>query len=334
MNILDLITASAKNKEITAYQVIEAFNKGSGGKYRVDNGEKGLNLTNIIGTIGGLFIFLGSGFYLSFFWDNFNNFTKLIVSLGIGLVLFYFTLFLNTIKANSFISNLMIPISFIWLNWGTYHTLMQSNYSTDIKEWLYVLTLGITAIVYLLSYIYYKKSLFFTGFNILYVATLFGFLDKILKLLKLDTNSNQFYISAIVIGISGLLIHYNYYKLLNPFVRGLNLSGFYGITMSAIVAILGFWNSNNEKLPSPIAILELITSFLFIGWYLIAIKAQSKLLIVINSIGLYFWLTYIYSKFFNSYDFGITLIVAGLLLMFISYFTWQLNSKIKNTDLN
>jgi hypothetical protein len=336
MNILDTIAEAAKNKEVTVYQVVEAFNKGVGTRYHVEEKTAGFNLVNIIGSIGGLFLFLGLGFYMSFYWENFNSLTRLILSLGIGLVLFYIMVYINKQKPNALVSSVLIPVSFMWLNWGTYYNLMQSSYTNSVKEWLYIITIGVLAIVYYLLFNYFKKSMFFTAFNIMYVGTWIGLIDKAFRELKIEFNSYQMYISLMAIAVSGLLIHNYYYKSLNSIVRGLNLTAYYGLLLIPIVGLFAKANANFDKLPKPAAFLELVTVLVFIGWYYIAIKSQSRLLVIINSIGLYFWLTYIYSRFFSSLDFGLTLIISGLMLIGVSYFTWRLNSNINtiNEQLN
>jgi hypothetical protein len=329
MNILDTIAQAATNKEVTVHEVVEAYNKGSGSHYKVEDKSVAINMTNVIGSIGGLFLFLGLGFYMSFYWDSFNSIVKLLLSLGIGLLLFYITVYLNNKEPKSLVSNLMIPVSFMWLNWGTYYNLMQSNYPVNTKEWLYILTIAVMAFAYFLLYQNYKKSLFFTAFNLLYVGTWVGLLDKTFRVFRIDFNSYQFYFSLIAIAISGLVIHNFYFKSLNSIVRGSNLSAYYGILMASIIALFARVNINYDKIPKPLALFELLTIIGFIVWYYIAIKTQSRLLIIINSIGLYLWLTYIYTRFFSNFDFGITLIISGLMLIGVSYFTWKLTNNIE-----
>ena len=132
-NILKQITDAAARKEVSFDQVVQAYNAGFKVP-EVNREPKSLKLNTIFGFVGILLCLIGAAFYINSFWSDLNSIVQLTLSLGIGLVLFYVTVFFSYKMPKALFVPLMAIVSAIWLLWGIVFAVdkFQSNGNTKL----------------------------------------------------------------------------------------------------------------------------------------------------------------------------------------------------------
>jgi hypothetical protein len=324
-NLLDQIALSARNKEITIEQIVTSYNTGAGTAYEIKkNKQNNLNFVNTLGGVGFFLLFIGFGFWISNYWSTFNINQKLFISLGIGLLLFYLSYAVSFKFRNSIYSNILIIISFIWLLWGIVFGIDKFVLEYDNKNFVLSVVIFVLGIIYLFIYHNLYKSLYnYISNALLSIGTLiYGFYS--LRGGSPDTSVELFNLLAIVVGISSGLFLINYWGHLVEWVRELNLF----TTFSFLTGVSYSYISYNAKWISDKKIAELLFSIYFALFYFISIKAQSKVLIILNSIFLYFYLLNLSFRYISQDNFALSLIIGGFLLLLISLSTYFVSKKI------
>jgi hypothetical protein len=362
MNILlNAITLAAKNKEVTIDDVVSSYNEGSETKYDVvkigekqivastqvqpktyvntitDNVTKAVpvetpkpqsqfNTIAILGSIGSFILALGTIVLIGNNWQTMSINQQLFASLGIGLALFYLSYFLSYRFKNNVISNIMIVISGLWLSWGLLFTVDKTVGDKSGKILVFGIILSVLAIIYGTLYRYFGKSLYFFAMS----TVGFGSFMLIANYFLLNADSDQFpkiiALGVITAATSGLLVLAYHYRYLEHWVRTLLLLCEYSVfTISTYIFLVYLdrsWVRGSEQMA------ELAYSIFFGIWYWIAIKNQNKALLIINSLGFYYYILNI-SRRYND-NVAYTLILGGLGLIIISLVTYLVSKNMNN----
>jgi hypothetical protein len=336
MNILlDAITKAAKNKEVTFNEVVDAYNLGSTEQYPINPSTQptstpGKNTTtSIIASIGTFLIFIGLGIFMSNYWGVFSSNQRLFASLGIGLILFYLSYFVSYRFRETIVSNILILISFFWLNWGIIYSVDKIVSDVNDKTLTYGLILLSLAILYFTIFKYLKKSLYFIILNICGTASFVLILSYLLRGVDYSKSSEILTLGVSTASITGLAGVAYYWKNLTNWVRNLSLFGFFSSLIGSSYAYfiyLAQWITNKD-------LAQLLYSIVFIITYIIAIKWQSKTLLILNSIFLYFYILTLTTRYFNNDNIPLVLIFAGSLLLGISYITYYLSKRINRIKI-
>jgi hypothetical protein len=336
-NILKEITKASTNKEVTFDQVVQAFNAGINTSI-VKPSNNSFKANSIFGFVGVLLLFIGLGIYVSSFWGDLNTSVQLLLSLGLGLAWFYLSIAVSYKYPHTFYSTLLIIASELWLVWGLVFAVDKLNLATEVKVFNFATLLLILAWVNKYLFGTTSKSMYYLGFS---ASSMLAFLFYISYYIR---NSSDYLISikAYTLGltlasISGLIYLYHNRYAINEWYRGLSLFGLFTLfTSNAFGFLVAIGNDSNRyyKFPEGNSIPEILFGLVFMMWYWVAIIIQSRILIIFNSLYLYFWIMYIYFRYFNGYSFGLTVALSGLFFIAVSGLTYVLTNRLGKNKQN
>jgi hypothetical protein len=359
--LLDAITLAAKNKEVTIDEVVSSYNEGSEIKYEtIKIGEKQIiqtppiiqqqtyidtrngKVTNkieenvshsnfnplaVIGGIGAFILAIGSGILIGNNWETMSINQQLFSSLGIGLILFYISYFLSFKFKESVISNIMIIISGLWLTWGLQFTVDKTVSDQGAKIITFAIITTILAIIYAVLFKYINKSLYYIAMSAAGLLSFVMYISYSIINSDPELNSKTIALGLITASASGLcLLSYNF-RQLTSWVRDFTLMGEYVVftasTFGYLVYLNRWWVNGSETLA------EFAYSIFFAVWYWIAIKTQSRALLIINSIAVYIYLfNFLASKYFGNANFAYSLILGGIGLIMMSLGTYYVSQNL------
>jgi hypothetical protein len=365
--LLDAITEAAKNKEVTIDEVVGSFNEGSETKYEpIKIGEKQIVKTQttqpiiqqtyvdtrngkvssnqelnhdhnantfnplaVIGGIGAFILAIGTGILIGNNWQTMSTNQQLFSSLGIGLILFYLSYFLSYRYKDNVISNIMIVISGFWLTWGLQFTVDKTVTDQGSKIITFAVITTFLAIIYGIMYKYFGKSLYFMALSAIGLLSFLMYINYSIINSDPESYSKTFALGLIVASTSGLCLLAYSFRQLTSWVRDLVLMGEYAVftvsTFSYFVYLNRWWVNGSET------VAEFAYSIFFGVWYWIAIKTQSRVLLIVNSIAVYIYLfSFLASKYFGNSNFAYSLILGGLGLILMALGTYYISTNMKS----
>jgi hypothetical protein len=359
--LLDAITLAAKNKEVTIDEVVNSYNEGSETKYEpVKIGEKQIiqtppiiqqqtyvdtrngkvtdkidesishnnfNPLAVIGGIGAFILAIGSGILIGNNWETMSINQQLFSSLGIGLILFYISYFLSFKYKDNVISNIMIVISGLWITWGLQFTVDKTVTDQSGKIITFAILTSILAIIYAVLFKYFGKSLYYLAMSAVGLLSFIMYVSYYIINSDPELNSKTIALGLIAASTSGLcLLSYNFSEL-TSWVRDFTMLGEYVVftasTFSYFVYLNRWWVNGSET------VAEFAYLIFFVIWYWIAIKTQSRALLIINSIAVYIYLfNFLASKYFGNANFAYSLILGGIGLIIMSLGTYYVSKNL------
>ena len=333
MNLLQQITVAAKNKTFTLGQLTEAYNNGLP---QLVQPKKNLTASSLMSSIGIAFLFAGIGYIFSGNWNNYSSSIKIMLTLGLGILFTILSTLLNYIYKTKIVTKVLIPISFSWLCFGVLYTIYDYNTDIDSKKLMMIGSLFILSTYYFLLFIKQKIGLYFSIFNISFLGFWIATIDFIASKTGNVGENKYVWLSLAIVSVLDLVIHTYYRSELKKIIKGINLIGFYGSLTFSLGYFLNLCRYNimvdnfeniKTAFDSRNFIIESSLSLFFTAMYYLSVKFQSTILLIINSIAIYIWLSYMYSQYFTNTNFGVSLIVFGTLLIMISYLTMRFGKK-------
>ncbi|MGL4758958.1 MAG: hypothetical protein ACRCXZ_06475 [Patescibacteria group bacterium] len=322
--LLEQITNAAKNNELSLNEIIQAYNEGVPksslkNETSINKPERSFGGYNFLIALS--MVLLSGGFFSLVLssWSDFSSMSKLFLSLGTGLILFYISTVANYKYPKSIIANTMIPISFVWLCWGVNHVLNSSSYKIDTKWVLSIVISFVLATIFFLLYDKDKISIYFNAFNLCFASLWSSVVFWYLNGFQGSFEPKYVAIAFGFLGASGLIIQYLYQEKLNIISRILNLVFYYGTLVVSSIATISLFVDNGYKgvLGSPQFFIELLIVGLFGLFFYFAVKSKSILLTLVNIIGVFGWLQYFSMKYFEQRNFSFFLILSGLLILLL-----------------
>lgn len=317
--LIQEIKNSAAQKLIKKDEIIAAYNEGAGVKK--DRAlTRHIGISEILYYIGGAIVFIGIAVLIGQNFDTLNNTVKILVTLGSGLLAYIIGIIfcrkekLNTIgQAFYFISALVLPI-------GLYVIFDMAGLYIEALVTQSLIS-GIILIFYLLSYLIFKKNIFII-FSIIFGTILFVTLTSYF----VDSNPNidlekfsQY--QLLTVGLTFMLLGYLFSRGDKKFLVG-PLYGFGSFFFLGSALILGGWP------PEQNVFWEVAFPFLVFGVIFLSVYLKSKALLTFGSIFLMGYILKITSEYFaEGLGWPISLMIGGLLLIFIGYFTLRLKKK-------
>ena len=260
--------------------------------------DKSQHIGKVFGFIGGIFIFAGLGIFIATLWDDFNSFTRILVTLGAGFGLHVLGM-LGSKNKDYRTSTTALFLIGAYLQTGGMYVFVSEVFSSR-PDWQ-VVTLCITAIMALqqsLSFLIFRRG------ELLFNALLFGtvFVGNGLDLMHFDRE-----LIAAVLGVSLLLIAYGSRHLQYKAVGAITyLSGSWMLLWGTFELV--------EKTPLEIMFLGLCSFLIFIST-----KAQSKTLLFCSTIGMLGYIGYFTGQHFvDSVGWPIALMIFGLIMFGVS----------------
>jgi hypothetical protein len=295
------------------------------------------NAETILSFVGGGILLLGLFVLLSSNWSSFNSTGQVMLTLGTGIFVGLSSLFIQPILKKTYILNITQFIAGILLTTGV--TVLINNTNPNVADEIVASAcFGFLALIYATFDKQYNKGVLtfgWLGFATLSYAFLVGYL-----LNNQWSNLNQFragYIAVVLISLFYMLVAKLIWNTKKYFFKSLILN------MGAVGLMVGLFNSVQKYIKSDFdqynplpdgwqgsVILEHVYGLIFVGFYYLAEKTKSKVLLLSTSIGLFAWLMYMINVRYNlSNNLGISLMISGLVLMAIGYQTYAISKRFQ-----
>ncbi len=320
--LLDQITAFAKDKVLTKQEVLGAYE--SGVATTGDATKHSVSLSEIMYFIGGAIVFFGIAILIQQNWSVFNVFTKVLTTLGSGVAAYVVGLLfmrderlVKVAQAFFFISALVMPL-------GLFVTLHQAGWETSSPGTNVVISLILTG-MFFASYFLFRQNLFLL-FTILFATWLFfAFTSYLLGPNPLFERWRFYCYRIVVTGISYICLGYYFQhsdkEEFTGFLYGLGIFGFLGAALA-----LGGWS------PRQYYFWELIFPGLVFGAMFLSIHFKSKSFLVFGSLYLMLYILKITSEYFKEgLGWPLSLVLAGFALIAVGYLAFYLNKKYIET---
>lgn len=319
--LLDSIRSGAGEKLVTREEVANAFDEGAGMKIgEAGSGfEKRINFSHVLYYIGGFIVFLGIAVLIGENWETLGTFARILSTFGSGIVAYVLGAFLFRDEkfkqlsiAFNFIAALVLPV-------GLFVVFDSAGYDVSTSGVNSVISVILMA-AYLASYFAFKRNLFiifsiFFGTWFFYAITAFIFGETI------DWERKFGYLTLIV-GASYLLLGH-YFSALS---EKKNMSG--TLFNLGSLFILGAAFGLGEMSSGEKSFWEVIYPAVIFGIIYLGIYLKRKSLLFLSSLFLMIYILKLTGEYFaDSLGWPLALVVSGLVLIFVGYYTMYLNKK-------
>ncbi|MFA5714124.1 MAG: DUF2157 domain-containing protein [Candidatus Paceibacterota bacterium] len=317
--VLQYIKTLAEQKIITKEDIDTAYEAGSGVKTNIVLNKK-LSIANILYYIGGGIVFLGISILIYQNWSTFNFVTKVLATLGSGIVAYFIGLLFSRDERTETASPAFYLIFALVAPIGLY--VVFDNAGFDVGSYgLQSLISGIVFSACLLSYIILRKNIF-ALFSIIFGTWLFFSLTSFIVNDSPYLNDSDFYQYRIFLtGLSYILLGYEFSKSerapLSGFLYGFGILGFLGAALS-----LGGWK------PEQNIFWELIFPVLVFGTLFLSVSIKSKAFLTWGTLFLMAYILKITSEYFSSgLGWPLALVIAGLSMIGVGYMSISIKNK-------
>lgn len=312
--VLNFIGGLIKQNNITKDELIETYDS-----VMLSSDRKKNILSGIFYYVGGGIIFFGVVFLISQNWGALNFGIKLFVTLIIGIIFYMLGLLSDKAEKTRAISAPFYFISAMLLPLGLY--VLCDNMGLNMSEYgSQSLIFFILVVIYSLSNFLFKKDLFLF-FTIIF-STIFFFVitNFIAEGSSLIYKFDFYEYRTLFVGFIYILLGYGINKKHNSIAGFLYGFGIFGVLLS-ILLLTGFIGDKNLFLEITYPVVIFIS-------YLLSVYLQRKSFLVWATIFLIFYIFKITGEYFaGSLGWPIALMIAGILIIFTTYFAFNLKNK-------
>jgi hypothetical protein len=265
--------------------------------------------------LGGVIVSLGIVFFVSQIWDYIGSVERITITLGLGLLITGLGSMLLEKYPGQNISTVFYFIGGILIPSGAMVTL--SELSTGfVSLWPVSITFGLISLFYLALNYVHKRSIL-TLFAIANgTAFVYLFVESIIGGSYYRYDDLQSYV-IMIIGASYLLLAYHFrHGWNNTLTRVLY---FFGTTSFLGAAFSRMFDS---------LIWQTIYFIIVVGFLYLAVYMKSRSVLVISTLFLLAYISYITSEYFaESIGWPISLVILGFIFIALGYFSINVNKK-------
>lgn len=317
--LLQQIRNLAAENLITKDDLIKAYDETFKEKTNIAIVKK-LGITEILYYIGGTIVFLGIAVLIWQNWSTLSVATKIIATLGFGIAAYIVGVVFGRYEKLDSVGQAFYLISALVTPMGLY--VVFDNAGFDVRSpGTQSLISGILLGAYLLSFVAFRKNIF-TIFSIIFGTWLFFAFTSFLIGGKPHFDELKFSEYRILLtGLVYILLGYSFSKNeRHPLTGPLYGFGIFGFLSAAFA--LGGWEPNQN------VFWELIYPGLVLGVIFLSVHLKSKAFLTFGSIYLMLYILKITAEYFtDSLGWPLALVLAGLALIAIGYFSFYLNRK-------
>lgn len=274
-------------------------------------------ITRLLFIVGAIFITLGVIYLVSQLWDDLNTFSRISITLGLGIIFAGVGSWFLIEEAEREIGNVFHAIGGFMVPGGALITLDEMGTSFD-SSWPITLTIGMVFLFYLILTALHKRVVlnFFCFANGTALAYLL--LDSLVP-----TASGDLYdYLTMCIGASYLtyahLFREDWNAKLVPLLLFFGAVGFYGAGIAQITDSL---------------LMEMVYPFLAFGGMVLSVSVlHSRIALTISTFAVIAYIIYFTAEYFaDSIGWPVALILLGFTIIGIGYFSIKLNRKYLKT---
>ena len=290
------------------------------------------SLESILSFVGGGVLMLGVLILISSNWNKFDASGQVFVTLGTGVFLALSSFSIQPLLKKTIYLTITQIIASIFLTSGVF--VLIQNYPSNMKPELMIgLCFGFLSSVYFIMDRLYKKGILTfqsLGFGTVSYAAVVSYLLSDVWNFDADYRAPQ--VAVLLSSIVYLVVAKLIWKSKKVFFKSLILNIGAIACMQALFALVmkaEYDNTDTDTINNIRVVLEHKYGLIFVGFYYLAEKTKSKVLLLSTSIGLFSWLMYMINvRYQLSSNLGITFMIGGLVLLCIGYFAFNLNKKI------
>ncbi len=316
--LLNELAAAQQQGIVSREEVLAVFDRQPAAE--TDINLRKLTVSNILYSIGGAIVVLGVSIFVYQNWDLLNSFTRILVTLGTGIAAYIVGVALTRQEKYQEVSLAFFLISAIMMPIGMGVTLYEANFDTS-STGIQSLIAGSMTLVYLASFWAFRSSLF-VFFEIIFGTWFYYvFTSFLVQANPIFVDNKWFEYRTFVAGLSYMLLGYYFtkskYAGLTTWLNTVGVVSFLGAALA-----LGGWS------PGASAFWEIIFPGLVFGVIFLSIHIKSRAYLTFGSIFLMIYILKITGEYFStSFGWPVSLIIAGLALIVVGYFTVVLNKK-------
>ncbi len=319
---LNNIRALVSQNQITKEELLKAYDEGQENKPH-DVLNRKIGVAESLYFIGGLIVFIGISVLIFQNWETLNTFTRILVTLGSGIIAYIVGILLGLNKDTDPVGYAFHLIAALVLPLGMFIAFDAAGIEPNTSGYMSII-FGTLFFLYLASFLLLKK-LIFVIFAIIFGSTLyFTFINFIIGSSPLlnDLSFNEY--RVLILGASYILLGYSF---AGTDKKGLSGS-LYGIGVFGVLAstlALGGWSPTQnvlwELLFPGLALASIFATFYF----------NSRSFMLWGTLFLMIYILKITGEYFtDSLGWPLSLVLVGLALMMIGFFAFSLNKKFKS----
>lgn len=319
--LLQAVTHAAKEKLATRDEVTKAYDAGAENVPVQDEGHR-FGIAEILYYLGGGIVVLGIGIFLSDHWDELSHFTRILSTLGAGLVAYIAGVALSQQGSRSDWGQAFHLIAALVLPIGLFVTL--DEFGTDVSGYgVASLVYAALLALYLFSYRMFQKVLFML-FSIVFGSLLFvNVTDWLADGTALFDSGDFVSYQFLVMGLVYLLLGYNFVgkaeSALTKYLYAFGVLFFLGAALA-----LGGWSPDQNWF------WEIIFPGLALGTIFLSLPLRSRSFLILGSVFLIAYILKITGEYFtDSLGWPFALVLAGFALIGVGALFVRLNNRYK-----
>ena len=287
--------------------------------------ERHFNLSEVMYYIGGGIVFAGIVVLAGQHWDSFNSAVKILLTFGsavvayvVGALLLRYQNLQKVAQAFFLIAGLLSPL-------GMYVLLNKMGIDIGTAHTSVAIFAVLTAVYYSSFYIFRKGI--FTLFSIVFASALFIFLTTWIGGNNLTSNGQIKLIEYVFLGLGSS------YILLGKYFTETSQRGYSGVLYAfGSLSFLGAALALGGYSPTQNWFWELAYPLLVFGIIFVSVQLKSKALLVFGSLFLIGYIGKLTGEYFShSFGWPLSLVIAGLLIMLVGYYTVKINRQYLTT---
>lgn len=324
VSFLDSVTQAAVERIVTKDELLIAFDRDiiHPVPTPVSVAEPSIHSTGseVFSYIGGAIVFIGIAILVSGSWDTLSVLTKLLVTLGSGVLGYVLGAYFIQEDRWGKLANAFFLISALVLPIGLFTAYETAGFNSGRNATLLLIT-AILTLLFATSYWFYRKIVF-TVFTVIFATGLFVSSLEMIVGGNPIFEGNIYLYQSLTVGLAYLLLGYQFStnrtnSSLTGWLDGFGSIGFFG----AALALGGYFPGQN-------IFWELAFPLLVTGEIVLGLRLKNRSLLVWGAIFLMAYILKITSEYFSqSLGWPLALVVAGLSLIGLGYYLFYLNRK-------
>jgi len=264
--------------------------------------------------LGALIVILGASIFIGQQWDVLGAFGRIAVTLGVALITYILGMYLYVKSKESGIGAAFHIIAGILFPLGIVVTLHEMG--GEPTDWLPAIVGGMLTIVYGATFFSQRTSLIL--FFLIGYATLFlhGLYFGLTAQSTLTVVGDIYAYLVMITGVAYLYLSHQFgvLKRHTGLVGVLNFFGASYVLIGPALIFEGFW--------------ELFYILLITALYVVSVSLKSKVILVLSTIALMGYITYLTGEYFaDVVGWPLALVAAGFILIGIGYTSFRLSKK-------
>jgi len=296
------IVALSQHNQITLAEIAQAFDASS----VQPNAVPASVLSKLFGYVGGIFVFAGIGVFISMYWDDFGSASRVIITLGSGLVAFVMGLVCLTDQKYERAATPLFLMASVLQPTGIMVMLQEYSSGGDVRHGLLFMAAYMLVQQGATFWVKQRTVLAFSAvlFGCIFFANLFDIWDVDEKLI------------GVVIGSSLLCIAYAMQQS-----KHMAIAPFWYF-MGAVLLLWSMFELVENSLLEPVY-LGATAFIIFLSTYV-----RSRTLLLVGTLAMLIYIGYYTAEHFaNTVGWPIALVIIGIALIGLSALAVRLNNQ-------